>query len=176
MLELIENKKDVVEKQLNRYLEDPETGCWNWTGPLTTASRNSAHRYGSTCIKYNGKPIKIKAHRLSYAYHNNKDPGNLLVLHRCDNPRCIRPSHLFAGTSRENTQDMMKKNRHGFPHNRKLNLDQVKIVLPLLDKMRNAEIAKIIDGATPDNISAIRLGRSWSDYTGIQPKRKPARP
>ena len=115
LLELISSKRALVEKHLKRYERDPVTGCWNWTGPLGTGSRNAPHmRYGSVCFKYLGRPVKLRAHRLSYAYYNDEDPGELFVLHRCDNPRCINPDHLVTGTAQENTADMMEKNRQGF--------------------------------------------------------------
>ena len=54
------------------------------------------------------------AHRFAYMIHVG-DPDGLLVLHLCDNPRCVRPSHLFAGTHADNTADMMHKGRNVSP-------------------------------------------------------------
>lgn len=51
------------------------------------------------------------AHRFSYELHYGDIPGNMCVLHRCDNRLCVRPDHLFLGTLKENVRDMMAKQR-----------------------------------------------------------------
>ena len=52
------------------------------------------------------------AHRVSYEEHNQtKIPYNLIVMHSCDNPRCINPQHLSLGTRSDNSKDMMSKGR-----------------------------------------------------------------
>lgn len=51
------------------------------------------------------------AHRASWVLHFGEIPGGLWVLHRCDNPACVRPSHLFLGTNRDNVQDAIAKKR-----------------------------------------------------------------
>ena len=74
--------------------------CWEWLGYI------SSWGYGQ--IKINGK--MQKAHRASFAFEN-KIPNGMLVLHKCDNPKCVRPSHLFLGTNRDNMRDMISKGR-----------------------------------------------------------------
>lgn len=76
-------------------------GCWLWTG-----ARN---RYG--LFRLNGKVRK--AHRVAWELTNGPIPDGLNVLHTCDNPPCVRPSHLFLGTQAENVRDMWAKGRHG---------------------------------------------------------------
>ncbi len=76
-------------------------GCWEWTGAKTRG-------YGVINMG-RGKGLK-GAHRLSYEI-NVGPVGALWVLHRCDNPPCVRPDHLFLGTTADNTQDMMSKGR-----------------------------------------------------------------
>jgi len=84
-------------------------GCWNWTG----ASAN----FGYGVIANRPGP-SIRAHRLSWEIAFGPIPAGQLVLHRCDNPRCVRPDHLFLGDHAANTEDKVQKRRqpHGERH------------------------------------------------------------
>lgn len=55
----------------------------------------------------------ILTHRLSWELHNGPIPDGLFVLHRCDNPLCVRPDHLFLGTKQDNALDCARKGRNG---------------------------------------------------------------
>src|SRR4051812_9455441 len=75
--------------------------CWLWTGAL------DGYGYG---YFYVGDGRVAKAHRMAFLL-TAFDPGELDVLHSCDNPRCVRPSHLFLGTQADNLADMRTKGR-----------------------------------------------------------------
>lgn len=74
--------------------------CWNWTASLDDKG------YGM--FKLDGR--MWKAPRVSWLFHN-ADPGKLMVCHRCDNPRCVHPDHLFVGTQSDNMTDCAAKGR-----------------------------------------------------------------
>lgn len=81
-----------------------ERGCWEWLGHLNEFG------YGTCCRKVNGQKLWL-VHRWSWTIRNHKIPERMSVLHRCDNPACVNPDHLWLGTMQENTLDMVRKGR-----------------------------------------------------------------
>jgi hypothetical protein len=124
--------------------------CWNWKGCTKPKG------YGKIV---NGKE-KFSAHRFSWMIHNG-DPGNLWILHKCDNPSCVNPNHLFLGTPIENTQDMISKNRKplGEKHNssKLTNQDIYDIRKSNLTQTKLAEIY----GVDQTQISNIKNRKQW---------------
>jgi hypothetical protein len=76
--------------------------CWLW--------KRAHHNFGYGTF-YDGRRLQ-KAHRVSYEFTHGPIPDGLCVLHRCDNPACVRPDHLFVGTRTDNNRDMTAKGRH----------------------------------------------------------------
>jgi hypothetical protein len=79
--------------------------CWNWIA----SKRNKG--YGAFVWCSDGEVVQGRAHRFSWEIHNGKVPDGMCVLHRCDNPACVRPDHLFIGTIADNNRDMRTKGR-----------------------------------------------------------------
>ncbi len=95
-----------MKSTLDRFFEKVELahvedGCSLWWGYL------SKRGYGLFSI--DGR--RIGAHRASWEIHNGPIPAGLDVCHKCDNPSCVRPDHLFLGTEQENLDDMKRKGR-----------------------------------------------------------------
>ena len=93
-MSLIEKFNKCLPEVLN------ENQCWEWNGKL------DAYGYG---YLYDKKPLK--AHRVSYEIHYAEPLNDLQCLHKCDNPSCVNPLHLFAGTNLDNVRDKVKKGR-----------------------------------------------------------------
>ena len=77
--------------------------CWLWL-----AGKNK-DGYGK--VKIHGR--SLQAHRVSWEIHHGPIPAGLNVLHRCDNPACVNPAHLFVGTALDNNRDRDAKGRNG---------------------------------------------------------------
>lgn len=79
-------------------------GCWWWRG------KRDSNGYG--LLRTRGPHRKdVRAHRVSWHLSRGPIPNGLCVCHRCDEPLCVRPDHLFLGTRRDNSQDMVRKGR-----------------------------------------------------------------
>jgi len=104
------NKSDTVKfwSRVNRNGRTPDHmpqlgPCWVWEAGKTTAGYGSMRIEGDTNPHY--------SHRLSWESSNGSIPDGMKICHSCDNPSCVRPSHLFLGTSLDNSQDALKKGR-----------------------------------------------------------------
>lgn len=117
-----------IAKRLWKYVKKggPDE-CWNWIG------LKRPHGYGRTSIK--GK--SIDAHRASWLIHNGEIPDGMCVLHKCDNPSCVNPAHLFLGTHLDNTLDMFSKGRANCPP-RKVSHEQVREIKRLRAENRTS--------------------------------------
>lgn len=77
------------------------SGCWEWLGPRNKAGYGSLQWLNES----------TNSHRVAYKLANGEIPAGLYVRHKCDNPPCCNPTHLFLGTCSDNAQDMVAKGR-----------------------------------------------------------------
>jgi hypothetical protein len=116
---------------------DP-SACWTWTG--------SIHPKGYGYVHFDGR--WGKAHRVAYALAYGHLPAELHVLHRCDNPPCVNPDHLFVGTNTDNIADRVRKGRsrslRGAEHPQA--------------KLTEADVREILSSGEPQRRAAKRYG------------------
>ena len=93
------NLKEKIEQN---SIPVTETGCWLWMAYVDTYGYGRLRVAQRTC----------KAHRISWQLYKGYIPNDLMVLHKCDVRSCCNPDHLFLGTARTNSKDMIRKRRH----------------------------------------------------------------
>lgn len=90
--------------------------CWLWTGAVTSPGYGAIYRCGGGMRSANKMGL---AHRAAWQLtFRSPIPPGMNVLHRCDEPLCVNPSHLFLGTASDNMHDMVSKKRHATTHRR----------------------------------------------------------
>lgn len=126
------------------------SGCWDWSGS------KDVRGYGR--LNVNNVPELV--HRLSWAFHCGPIPEGEQVLHKCDNPPCSNPEHLFLGNHADNVADMWSKGRarpkvhHGQEHG--------------MAKLTDEQIYEIRESVGPSHITAEKYGMSGRQVRAIR--------
>lgn len=158
-------------ERVNRI--DDDTSCWEWTA-------GKSHGYGKIRIE-NRQSILV--HRYSYILHYGAIPDGLLVCHKCNNHPCVRPDHLYAGTYKDNYEDMVRAgNAHDLTrlppeilHKNSARGTRVTIavlndqlVLEIYNKLKLGKTCRALSaeyGIGKTTVNDIRSGRSWGWLT-----------
>ena len=115
-------------------------GCWEWIGAKSKPWRG---RLSYGYFRFYGH--QTKAHRVAYRLVKGVIPNGMYVLHRCDNPPCVRPDHLFLGTLKDNMADCREKGRKRYAY-----------------KLTPEQILEIRQRYTPRKISQRMLAKEYN--------------
>lgn len=150
-------KPGKIERFWNKVEIIPFHPCWEWTGAKVRPN-------GHGILKFGNK--KWLAHRLSYSIHKGKIPDGLFICHKCDNPPCVNPYHLYAGTNQDNMNDKkargrsgsLKKERHGRAKLTQVQVDEIR--LQYKKGIRQYVLAKAY-GISGNQINLIVHMKAW---------------
>lgn len=154
-------KPATVEERFWRHVKKTP-GCWEWDG-----SAKSKRGYGQISMGGRGGKQEL-VHRFSYTLHKGEIPYGMVVMHMCDNPKCVNPDHLTIGTHSENTRDAVKKGRwKSIPplncgenqHSSKLTADDVRFIRDN-PKIEAKELAAKY-GTNITSIHKVRRRQTW---------------
>ena len=160
--------KESAIKRMKKYTDKTSvTECWKW--------QSHCNDQGYAMLSIGGrKGLYARASRISWYLKFGSFDENLYVCHKCDNPSCVNPNHLFLGSAKDNTQDMIRKNRDSEPPqfygeevtNHKLMTEEVYDIynssLPI------KELAEIYN-VSKNTIYRIKKGESWP-HLKLEPK------
>jgi hypothetical protein len=167
-----DNPKPKPEKRFWSKVDKKSSDeCWNWLAGSDGAPSNGIN-YGGFWIDGKG----MRAHVFSYKLHKGKVPDGMVVMHICDNPRCVNPCHLKLGTQAENIQDAIAKGRFiqhknrnirkakgSAHHNSKLTEDDVRSIRS--DQFKTGTEAARQFGISVANACLIRKHKAWKHIT-----------
>ena len=153
-----------VESRLTQRRIIDSRGCWNWHG------RKNTNGYGIICMRSLGvrSPNRL-VHRVSMSTWRGFDLNSTLkILHRCDNPACFNPDHLFIGTQQDNLLDCQMKGRRRGPrgttnHKAKLSNSDIAAIRHLADSGFGPRIIQkqLALPVTEQQVGNIIMGKKW---------------
>lgn len=135
-----------------------ENGCW-----ICVSHAKQTHRRSYPVITRKDKMYRLS--RYIYECENGDIQNGLFIMHSCDNPECINPSHLSAGTPKENTQDMITKGRKPIGSdvkNSKLTEEQI---VDILNDNRSLRVIAQHYSVSKKSILNIKQGKTWKHIT-----------
>lgn len=145
-------RKGLPERFDEKWRLDDASGCWLWTG--AKVKRTDAYEQP---IIGTWRSRTETASRIAWMLYRGSIPDNMNVLHRCDNPICVNPEHLFLGTHQDNMDDMRQKRRR---FTKLTETDVIEIRRRFLNGDRRTIIAADY-GVSPAMIYYIGKRESW---------------
>lgn len=151
------------EEQFWSRVQRVPDGCWLWLG------KGRLRNYGF--FTFGGERL---AHRAAYLLANGSIDKQLCVCHKCDNPTCVRPSHLFQGTQLENVADRHAKKRDRAPRGEespkaKLTESDVLYIVAQHARGRSKNSLAVQFHVDPRTVDFVVNGTNWGWLTGIVP-------
>jgi len=145
-----------------KAIPEPNSGCWLWLGGVNHKG------YGT--FKWSSGKTKL-AHRASWEVSKGEIPKGILVCHKCDNPACVNPDHLFLGTDKDNSDDKLRKGREarlaGETNPRaRITENQVNTILEDIGRGRTLQSLADEYGVHRNTIHQIKIGRNWRHLRG----------
>lgn len=131
-----------------------ESGCWEWQAYVNALGYGEIRRAKGTPKRY--------AHRLAYELRVGPLPEGMEVCHKCDNPTCVNPNHLFLGTHKDNMYDMHAKRRHSHGSKSKASKLTDEKVISILNDSRKASVIATEYSLSRSHVNDIRSGRRWA--------------
>lgn len=136
--------------------KDVATGCWLWTGTLSVPGIRTKGGYGMMG-KSRGRGGYWTAHRYSLFLHNGRLPRDKDVLHKCDNPPCCNPDHLYLGNDSDNQMDTIRRRRRPLV----LSEDLVRQARVMFARgMKKVSISRAL-GVSRGALAAALTNKSW---------------
>jgi DNA-binding XRE family transcriptional regulator len=156
-------RRPILERFESHVDRTADDGCHIWTA---FCDHDGYGKFWDGTYYSSGQGRHVKAHKWAWLYFVGPIPDDLWVLHRCDNPPCVRIDHLFLGTPGDNSRDMTTKGRKALSfefdnHITKISNDQVREIRALEGTMLQREIAEMY-GVAETTINNILRGRKRS--------------
>jgi len=158
-------EEEKIERMRSRFEEKAikSDGCWGWKGHL------DKNGYPLLRSGHDGKGFKEgRCSRISWLIYCGEIQEGKYLCHRCDNPICTNPDHLFLASAKENSEDMVRKGRgnKGSKHGHaKLNENDVVEIRKMLNDGKTGRFIAEMFSIHPMVISGIKNGNSWKHVT-----------
>lgn len=152
---------DSLKERFSRFY-NPHLGknsCWEWSG--ATKSKES-ERYGIIFTSRESGKKAVSAHRLSLFFKTHLWPENLKACHKCDNPPCVNPDHLYWGSSQQNSNDWMERKKYRRKYK---SLEERSEIKKAAIRAHYKELSVLADqcGYSVWMLHQIKYGYSWKD-------------